>query len=136
MKELSLVHGRIIDLNFLENLHCLIKNLSEFQGWENNFSSISKHAYEPLICLFYANLLSFHSDEQETLVIGKHILLDCAMFDVIFNTNYSGFTTSSKNQWPLAFDVSFDQAKLFIALENSYSPLYSLGSQIPLLKSM
>lgn len=56
LKELPLGHGRLVDLDLLEAMHCPIKPLFEAQGWANYFPSTPKVAYEPVIRLFYANL--------------------------------------------------------------------------------
>ncbi|KAF3655486.1 hypothetical protein FXO37_15918 [Capsicum annuum] len=65
--------------------------------------------------------------ELETLVMGKHIYLDCIMFDALFDINCSGFSNPFKNSWPSDFDISFELAMKFIALDN-FEPLpYALS---------
>lgn len=96
MKELSLVHDRIVNLHLLETLHFPIKSIFVFQGWANIFPSIPKNPFDPLIRLFYANLYFFRFSKLKTIVMGTRIFLDCAMFDAIFGINCSCFTTGSK----------------------------------------
>lgn len=40
-----------------------------------------------------------HTGDLETLVMGKHIFIIIAMFDALFNINFSSFSTSSENPW-------------------------------------
>lgn len=124
-KDKILVHGRIVDLNLLLSLHCLIKPFFEFQGWENLFSTTPKVFSEPLIFLFYANLRSSKHDEFETLVHGKRIFLDYA----IFHINCIGFSTPSKNSWPSNSGVSFEKAKKLLVLDSSIPVLSQLGTK-------
>lgn len=121
VKELSLVHGRIIELNLLESLHFPIKTLFGFQYWGNIFASTPKHFSEPLVHLFYANLRFIKYCEFEIFFMGKRIFLDYDMFDAIFDINCFGFTTSLRNPWPFDFDVLFENAKRVIALDNCIS---------------
>lgn len=65
IKVLSLVHGRIVDLDLLEFPNCPIKSLFDFQGWGNIFFSTPRCVYEPLVYLFYPN------PECETFVMGN-----------------------------------------------------------------
>lgn len=60
--------------------------------------------------------------------MGKHIFFDCAMFDDFFGMNCSGFTTSFKNPWPSDFDVSIEDTKRAISLDNNDSLLFYLGT--------
>lgn len=113
------MHERVVDLDLMSALQCQIKELFEFQGWSHFFSSTPKVVYEPFIRLFYANLRSSKADELETLVLGKRIFLNYALFDHIFHICSSGFYASLKNAWPSDLDVSFEEAKRFIALDNS-----------------
>ncbi|KAK4730064.1 hypothetical protein R3W88_023052 [Solanum pinnatisectum] len=76
LKDKTLVHIQVIDLDILSSLDCHIKNIFEFQGWANIFYR-PMVVYEPLICLFYANLRSSKAGEIESLVLGKCIFIDC-----------------------------------------------------------
>lgn len=49
------------------------------------------------------------------------------MFDHIFQIHSSGFYASLKYAWPSDFDVSFEEAKGFIALDNSHPLPSQLG---------
>lgn len=77
LKDKTLVHDRVVDLNILISLDCPIKTLNEFYGLENIFSSIPMVVYEPLIRLFYGNLHSPKVRAIESLVLGKRIFLNC-----------------------------------------------------------
>lgn len=44
-------------------------------------------------------------------MLGKRIVLDCALVDSLFQCRYSGFPTLFKNTWPDDFEISFDQVK-------------------------
>ncbi|KAH0636150.1 hypothetical protein KY285_035895 [Solanum tuberosum] len=118
LKDKTLVHGRVVDLDILSSLDYHIKNLFEFQGWANIFS-VPMVVYEPLIRLFYANLRSPKAGKLESLVLGKHIFIDCKKFDSIFGISCFGIMAPLKNCWPFDCDVSYDQAKREIAPDPS-----------------
>lgn len=54
-------------------------------------------------------------DKLETLVLGKRIMLDCALFDFIFQCSSSCFFILFDDTWAEDFDISFDQAKRCVA---------------------
>lgn len=75
------------------------------------FSNTPNLDYEPLIRLFYANLYSMCTSKHDTLIMSKHIFIDCAMHDALFDIYLLGFSTSSKIPHPSNFDVLFEEAK-------------------------
>ncbi|KAG5609707.1 hypothetical protein H5410_020988 [Solanum commersonii] len=93
LKDKTLVHGRVVDLDILSSLDCHIKNLFEFQGCANIFS-VPMVAYDPLIRLFYANLRSPKVGELESLVLRKRIFIHYKKLIL-----YLGFLTLGS--WPL-----------------------------------
>lgn len=127
LKPKTVVHSRVVDLNLLFSLNCPIKELFEFQGWANLFTTTPKVVYEPLVRLFYANLRSPKSGELESLVLGKRIFLDSDIFEEIFDIHCSGFSVSLKNSWPSDFDISFEEAKKAMVLDPSALCPSSLG---------
>lgn len=110
-----MVHGRIVDL---KNLCIVILNHSIiFRGQLVFFCNTPKYAYKPLIRMIYAHFQIVQLGELETLIMGEMIFIDYTMFDI----NFSGFSTFSKNPYPSNSNVSFEQDKQAIALDNSYS---------------
>jgi len=101
LKYTTLVHGKVVDLDILSPLDCPIKPFFEFQGWANIFF-IPMKVYEPLIRLFYANHRSPKAAEIKSLVLGRHIFLDCKKVDSIFDISCSGIMDPPKTIDPLS----------------------------------
>ncbi|XP_019226628.1 PREDICTED: uncharacterized protein LOC109208070 [Nicotiana attenuata] len=127
LKDKPIAHGRVVDLDDMEALNCKVKNLFVYQGWSKFLFVPPPKVYEPLVRMFYANLCSSKSDKLESLVLGKRIVLDCAMFDSIFLCKCSGFPMLFKNSLPDDFEITFDQAKRCIAEYSSESLPNQLG---------
>ncbi|XP_070022817.1 uncharacterized protein [Nicotiana sylvestris] len=84
LKDKPIAHGRVVDLDDMEALNCKVKDLFIHQGWVNFFSIPPPKVYEPLVKIFYANIHSSKPDRLESLVLGKRIVLDWALFDSLF----------------------------------------------------
>lgn len=115
MKDKPVAHGIIIDVDDMEAINWKVKNLFGFQGWSKFLYVPPSEVYEPLVRMIYANLCSSKSDKLESVVLGKHIVLDYAMLDYIFQCKCYGFPMHFKNSWPNDFEISFDRAKRCIA---------------------
>lgn len=78
-----MAHGRVANLDNMENQSCKVKDLIDFEGWVNFFVLTPPKVYEDIVCMFYANLHSPKSDKIESLVLGQRIVLDCSTFNYV-----------------------------------------------------
>lgn len=83
-KEKSIAHGKIIDPVDMESLNYKVKGLFEFQGWIVFLSLPPQKVYETLVRMFYENLCSLKLGKVESLVLDRHIVLDCATLNSIY----------------------------------------------------
>lgn len=115
-----IVTGRVINLEQMENSHCAVSTYFEAQELSPFFQLCGLKVYEEPVRMFYANLrVSKDSGELETLVLGKQIILNDVLFEQIFETNFSGVIPFMTGCWPDDFEVTLDEAKIFVAESES-----------------
>nr|XP_009767333.1 PREDICTED: uncharacterized protein LOC104218513 [Nicotiana sylvestris] len=79
------------------------------------FDTIGNFVYEESVRMFYANLFVNDKDDLESMVLGTRIVLDSYQFEKIFSAKFSGFDIFVQNSWPTDFEVSFEEANIFLS---------------------
>lgn len=104
-------------------------NLSQLKKSHYNVSSFFKaqdlflvlcfsglELYEDLVRVFYANLhLSQDSDELETLVLRTRIIPNDLLFEIFFDTKFSGSIPFTNGIWPDNFKFIFEETKKVVS---------------------
>lgn len=115
-----IITGRMISLEQLEDSHCAVSAYFKAQNLSLFFQRCGLVVYEEPVRMFYANLrVSKDSGELETLVLGKRIILNDSLFEKIFKTKFSGDIPFMTGCWLDDFEVTLDEAKIFVAESGS-----------------
>lgn len=115
-----IVTGRVINLEQLEDSHCAVSAYFKAQNLSLFFQRCGLVVYEEPVRMFYANLrVSKDSGELETLVLGKRIILNDSLFEKVFKTKFSGDIPFMTGCWLDDFEVTLDEAKIFVAESES-----------------
>lgn len=84
--------------------------------------------YENPAHIFYVNLyLSQYSGKLESLVLWTRIILNDFLFEIFFETKFSGVIPFTNGTWTDNFKVSFDETKKVV-----FDPVVSLSNFGPL----
>ncbi|KAM3288473.1 hypothetical protein P3S67_021903 [Capsicum chacoense] len=111
-----IANGRVINLEQIEDSHCPVSTIFDAQKLSLFFQLCDNKVFEEPVRMFYANLrVSKDSGEIETLVLGSRIVLSLYLFEKVFGTKFSGRVPYMNGCWPEDFEVSLDEAKVFIS---------------------
>ncbi|KAH0752137.1 hypothetical protein KY285_005285 [Solanum tuberosum] len=109
--------GRVINLEQLEASHCAVSTFFCAQKLSLLLCLRGLKLLKEIVLLFYANLrISADSCEWETLVLGNHIVLNDYLFKEVFGSDFSDdIPFMHGNVWPDQFEISLEDAKIFVA---------------------
>ncbi|OIT32096.1 hypothetical protein A4A49_14533 [Nicotiana attenuata] len=114
-KSKSMAYGRSVSLSLMKILHCDVTSIFDFQHLSSLFNTVGNSVYEEPVRMFYANLFVNDKDDLESMVLGTRIVLDSYQFEKIFSAKFRGFDVFVQNSWPKDFEVSFEEAKVFLS---------------------
>ncbi|KAH0723716.1 hypothetical protein KY289_006760 [Solanum tuberosum] len=109
--------GRVINLEQLEASHCAVSTFFCAQKLSLLLCLRGLKLFKEIFLLFYANLrISADNCELETLVLGNHIVLNDYLFKEVFGSDFSDdIPFMHGNVWPDQFEISLEDAKIFVA---------------------
>ncbi|KAG5581745.1 hypothetical protein H5410_052372 [Solanum commersonii] len=112
-----IVPGQVINPEQLEASHYTVSTFFRAKKLSLILRLGGLELFKELVRLFYLNLwISADSCVWETLILGNRIVLNNYLFKEVFGSHFSGdIPFMYGNVWPDQFEISLEDAKIFVA---------------------